>query len=165
LALACSEGAQILEIGSHLGASTCYLTAGAAHRRGTVTCIDTWQNDAMPDGTQDTYEQFLKNVEPVRERLRLIRRPVQEVTPHDLSESFDLIFLDADHAYDATMRDFQLAERVIKPNGIIAFHDSAEFEGVARAIGTILAGGQWVVAGAVQNLLWIKRAKWLTPPA
>lgn len=38
-------------------------------------------------------------------------------------EPIDFLFIDGDHHYDATMRDFELYKPLIKSGGIIAFHD------------------------------------------
>jgi len=35
----------------------------------------------------------------------------------------DFLFVDADHAYESVRRDFELYERLVRPGGIIAFHD------------------------------------------
>lgn len=37
---------------------------------------------------------------------------------------FDFIFIDGDHSYNGVKKDFENALKVIKPDGIIAFHDS-----------------------------------------
>src|SRR5215472_1171352 len=65
LALCVPAGGRILEIGSYLGASTCYLAAGALGRNVSITCIDTWQNENMPDGVRDTLGEFRRNLAPV----------------------------------------------------------------------------------------------------
>ena len=45
------------------------------------------------------------------------------------SKSFDLIYIDAGHTYDAVLSDFLNAARLIKRNGIIIFNDYTEFGG------------------------------------
>jgi len=37
---------------------------------------------------------------------------------------YDFVFIDGDHSYNGAKKDFENALKVIKPNGIIAFHDS-----------------------------------------
>ena len=58
LAAACPPGARAVEIGSHLGASACYLAAGLRLVGGHLICVDTWQNDAMDDTPEDTFRAF-----------------------------------------------------------------------------------------------------------
>lgn len=39
-------------------------------------------------------------------------------------DSFDLVFLDADHAFESSWSDFQKVAPLVKPNGIILLHDT-----------------------------------------
>ena len=61
LARNCPQNATILEIGSYLGASTCFLAAGVSKVNGRIICVDTWMNETMPEGPRDTYAEFMKN--------------------------------------------------------------------------------------------------------
>jgi hypothetical protein len=45
------------------------------------------------------------------------------------SSSFDLIYIDAGHTYDAVLSDFLNAARLIKQDGLILFNDYTEFGG------------------------------------
>lgn len=38
--------------------------------------------------------------------------------------SFDMIFIDADHSHEASMKDFISASKVIRDNGLILMHDT-----------------------------------------
>jgi predicted O-methyltransferase YrrM len=159
LARGIKPDARVLEIGSYLGASTCYLAAGLRGANATITCIDTWQNQTMPEGVRDTFAEFGKNLQPVRQRLTLIRKPSRDVTPKELDGQFDLVFLDGDHSYEPTRADFNLVASLISSDGVLAFHDSIYFEGVSRVIGEALASAKWQIGGHVRNLFWIKPAK------
>jgi len=159
LARACKPDARVLEIGSYLGASTCYLAAGLRGSRASITCIDTWQNQTMPDGIHDTLAKFEKNVKSVRPLLTLIRKASDEVTPQELGQPFDFVFLDGDHSYGQTKSDFEHFSGLVSPNGVLAFHDSLFFEGVSRVIGEALASAKWQIGGNARNLFWIKPAQ------
>jgi predicted O-methyltransferase YrrM len=39
-------------------------------------------------------------------------------------EQFDLIFVDGDHSWANILPEFKEAERMIKPGGIMAYHDT-----------------------------------------
>jgi predicted O-methyltransferase YrrM len=158
LARKCRPGARVLEVGSYLGASTCYLAAGLSPT-GTIVCVDTWQNQTMPDGIRDTLAEFQNNLAPAKDQITQIRKASSDVTPAELGEKFDLIFLDGDHSYQQTKSDFQLAAACLAEDGVIAFHDSLYFEGVSRVIGEALATGAWQCGGLVRNLFWIRPAK------
>ena len=166
LAAALPRGARVLEIGSHLGASSCYLAAGLAQVGGQLLCVDTWQNDAMPDGRKDTMAIFQKNIYPLRHLITPLRKNSQDLTAADLQSHFDLIFIDGDHSYEAVRQDFELLQSWLAPGGLIAFHDFAHehHEGVTRLLGEALASGDWILVGLVDTLAWIKRAHWQHPP-
>lgn len=48
-----------LEIGSYLGASACFISAGLKSNSKLI-CVNTWMNDAMNEEKRDTYGEFLK---------------------------------------------------------------------------------------------------------
>ncbi len=45
------------------------------------------------------------------------------------------------------------------PDGIVSMHDTTypQFPGVSRALGEVLAGGEWRLMGNVDSLTWICR--------
>lgn len=47
--------------------------------------------------------------------------------------AFDFMFVDGDHSFGAKVTDAQLADRVLRPGGIIAFHDGL-FNSTAAAV-------------------------------
>ena len=158
LAHACPTGARVLEVGSYLGASTCYLASGLRDSNASITCIDTWQNQTMPDGTRDTLAEFEKNLRPIRPQLILIRKTSSEINVEEIGGTFDLIFLDGDHSYLQTKSDFEKFSDLLAEDGTLAFHDSLYFEGVSRVVGEALASARWQIGGNVKNLFWIHRA-------
>ena len=63
----------IVEIGSYLGASACFLAAGARRRQGRVFCVDTWENDAMPEERRDTFQESTDNGAPFAFQIEAFR--------------------------------------------------------------------------------------------
>jgi hypothetical protein len=53
LAASCPTGATAVEIGSWLGGSAIYLAAGLKQVHGRLVCVDTWNNETMPEGERD----------------------------------------------------------------------------------------------------------------
>lgn len=162
IAASCPRGAAALEIGSYLGASTCYLAAGLAKVNGHLVCADTWRNETMGEGERDTFAEFQNNTRGVSRWLTPVRKRSEDLTDADVPGSLDLVFIDGDHGYDAARGDFDLVANRITENGLVAFHDCLYFQGVSRVIGEALATGDWMIGGHVENLLWIKRANWHT---
>jgi predicted O-methyltransferase YrrM len=161
LAAACPAGARVLEIGSYLGASSCYLAAGLTHVKGRLLCVDTWQNDAMPEEPEDTFAAFQKNTYALRSVITPLRKNSRHLSASDLQTYFDLVFIDGAHTYQDVQRDFSLAQTWLAPAGIIAFHDFShkDHTGVTRAVGEALAGGNWLLLGLVDSLVWLTRAQ------
>jgi O-methyltransferase len=47
-------------------------------------------------------------------------------------EQFDLIFVDGNHGWDNILPEFKEAERIIKPGGIMAYHDTIHIADVKK---------------------------------
>jgi predicted O-methyltransferase YrrM len=43
-----------------------------------------------------------------------------------ITQSLDVLFIDGDHTYEGVKRDFLLYAPLVRPGGIVAFHDIAE---------------------------------------
>ena len=165
LAFNCPSGAVALEIGSHLGASSCYIAAGLKQNNGHLLCVDTWANETMIEGMQDTYSEFNKNTSGVTKQITTIRKRSDDVIEDDVKAKLNLVFIDGDHSYQAVKKDFEIVQKWMSEDGIIAFHDfdNVNFEGVSRVVGEALASGKWVLVGKVDTLAWIKPARWEEP--
>lgn len=156
LARELGESAKALEIGSYLGASSCYIAAALAPKGGHLFCVDTWENQTMPEGERDTLNEFKENIKEVAHHITPIRKNSQDLTPLDFVEHhLSLVFIDGDHSYYGAKNDYEKVAPWIVGGGILAFHDCIAFEGVARTIGEALASGNWKFGGQVDNLLWL----------
>lgn len=52
-----------VEIGSYLGASSCYIAASKNCQK--LYCIDTWANEGMSEGLRDTFDEFIDNTKKI----------------------------------------------------------------------------------------------------
>jgi predicted O-methyltransferase YrrM len=164
LASECTPGAMAVEVGSYLGASSCYIAAGLMDRGGRLVCVDTWNNDNVPPAPIDTFADFEKNVAAVRGSITTVRKRSVDLEVSDLPPGgFELVFLDGDHLYDAVSFEMRFFSPLIKEGGVLAFHDAIEFEGIARAIGEAMASGHWQFGGHLDNLIWLKKTRWADP--
>jgi predicted O-methyltransferase YrrM len=161
LAAAAPPDAIAMEIGSYLGASSCYLAAALAPKGGRLFCVDTWTNETMPDGERDTFAEFMSHTRPVSANITAIRRRSEELSEGDIPGPVNLAFIDGDHGYDAVRRDFEIVRRRLAPDGIVAFHDfgDPQFPGVTRVVGEALATGDWMQRGLMRTLAWITPAR------
>jgi hypothetical protein len=111
----------------------------------------------MPDSPEDTFPSFTSNTALVIRCITPLRKNSRELHEADLPGCFDLGFLDGDHSYEGALADFQAVGPRIIPGGILAFHDGVNSVGVGRVIGQALATGDWVLAGQVLSLTWLRK--------
>ena len=68
---------------------------------------------------------------------------------------FDLVFVDADHTYDAVVRDLRAWAPKVRPGGIFAGHDYGwEFPGVVRAVQEFALATGWRLQTSASNVWW-----------
>ncbi len=120
------EARRVLEIGSWLGGGS---TQALASTGANVFCLDHWQGSPGVAGHREIVERFdvlgtfMRNVAPVRERIRILVMDSAEASQILADASFDLVFIDADHSYDATLRDIRGFASKVRPGGILCGHD------------------------------------------
>lgn len=160
LAREIGESVRVLEIGSYLGASSCYIAAALASSGGHLFCVDTWENQTMPEGERDTFYEFKENINALAKYITPIRKNSKDISPSDFrTQPLHLVFIDGDHSYLGVKNDYEKTTPWIVGGGILAFHDCIAFEGVAKVIGEALASGLWKFGGQVDNLLWLRKVE------
>jgi predicted O-methyltransferase YrrM len=164
-------GAQVVEVGSWMGASTCFLAAGLKGAGAKIFAVDNFQGlstcgeDAawynrhfQALGAQSTLEIFRANFAA----LGLTERSEPVVSDSIAAAqtlaakrgTIDLIFIDGDHSYAACQADIAAWAPFVKRGGVMAFHDfGSRAEGVTRAIFEEIKGGRFAeiigVAGTI----------------
>ena len=127
-----SRRARMVEIGSWLGnGSTQVFIEALRDGRGTVCCVDTWLGNPNVERHQslvanyDVFGTFLTNVARgggggIVKPLMMSSRDAASVMADG---AFDLVFIDADHSYDAVQEDIRLWKSKVAPGGILCGHD------------------------------------------
>lgn len=127
-----APGFTILEIGSWLGqGSTRILIEEAKKKDGAVYCVDTWKGNANVQKHQnivrdyDVLGTFLTNVEAAggSHLVKPLIMSSEDAARVMRDSAFDLVFIDADHSYAATLGDIQAWRPRVKPGGILCGHD------------------------------------------
>lgn len=115
-----ARGKRVLEIGSFRGRSTVCM----AQTADSVVCVDPFDGRATSK-PGDTFQEFSDNIARynVADRVLAYRGTSSIVSPKLQTGSFDLVFIDGAHDYDSLTVDIGIAERVLAPGGLIAFHD------------------------------------------
>ena len=114
----------VVEIGTFRG-GTLWLWCQLATENARIVSIDLPAKSAAGRRQQGN----LKKHAIASQRLDFIRNDSQkEVTRAQLlrlldGDAIDFLFIDGDHRYEAVRRDFQLYSPLLRPGGIVAFHD------------------------------------------
>ncbi|MBN2309082.1 MAG: class I SAM-dependent methyltransferase [Candidatus Hydrogenedentes bacterium] len=165
----------IVEIGSFLGRSTCWLARGAKSTfREKVTAIDHFKGSPEHQAGSSFECRFLtehgSTFPAFQENIR--RAGVEDyvepivASSEDAAKTWDrpirFLFIDGDHSYEATRRDFSLWAPFLIPGGCIAFHDVGVWDGVTQFVdGLLKASAEYVKLFSVAGLAMLQR----NPPA
>ncbi len=127
-----------VEIGSYLGASSCYISKGIM-RSGCIAnlhCIDTWDNSAMSHVhiTNDIFKEFKHNVEEFKHIIKPIVSDSVEAASKFEDDSVSILFLDGDHSIEGVQRDWDAWKPKLMANALVMFHDWSWAEGVRSVI-------------------------------
>lgn len=153
------------DVGVFAGGSTACLGHGLkdGNHIGTIYAID-WFNTEPPNKKDEFYsdiraesrltEYFGKNLPEVQ--LRICKGNSFEVG-RKLKVPLNFAFIDASHLYWSVKRDFLAYGRLIKPGGMIAFHD-CDFWGVRKVISQL--GPEWLFLKQIYSIkLFIKTCR------
>jgi predicted O-methyltransferase YrrM len=131
-----------VEIGSYLGSSSCFISAGLK-KNSKLYCIDTWGNHAMrydesdtDSEERDTYKEFIENTNKYNSKIVKLRGWSYDVITElkNRESKIDFLFIDGDHNYDGVKKDWTLYSDLLKKNSIVVFHDTGWSEDVNRLI-------------------------------
>jgi predicted O-methyltransferase YrrM len=142
------------EIGSYLGASSCFIVAGLKST-GRLICIDTWENDTMSEGQRDTLKEFFHNTQRYESKIICVQGYSTEVAEkvRGNASAFDFLFIDGDHSYEGCRKDWDIYSPFVRSGGIIVFHDSGWAEGVKKVIEED-AKPRMAKTGSLPNMWW-----------
>jgi len=119
----------VVEIGTSMG-GTLYLWTRLAQSDATIVSVD------LPGGQfgggysplrTPIYRRFARE----RQRLHLIRGDSHEKSTLENVQSqlggrqIDFLFIDGDHTYEGVKKDWEMYGPLVRPGGLVAFHDVA----------------------------------------
>lgn len=130
------EGGKFVEVGCWKGRSAAYMAVEILNSGKGIDfyCVDHWSGDF--DGVlknKDVFEDFIKNLNPVLDKIKIIKKPSADSAKIFQDESLDFVFLDASHDYESIKSDLSSWFPKIKINGVLGGHDYNHFE-VKRAV-------------------------------
>lgn len=129
-----------LEIGTRNG-GTFFLLCRLADPRATVISLDL-PGGAFGGGYTIFQIPVLRRMKMPDQKLCLIRDDSHKesaqirVTQALAGTPLDLLFIDGDHSYEGVKKDFEMYSPLVRPGGIVAFHDIVQVDvpdfGVSR---------------------------------
>ena len=140
-------GGKVLEVGTWLGRSLAAIMPTAIKHDIEVTCVDTWQGSPGAQ-TKKAIAAGLKPFEAFKANMQFLgfwgKFTIQRTTSvaaakHYTDGFFDLVFIDANHDYDAVHADIEAWMPKVKPGGLLLGHDyyttaNNPFPGVRQAV-------------------------------
>lgn len=135
----------MVEVGVYAGEATdLFLRSGKIER---LYAVDTWQDFAQdgqpwvsPYPWSEVWMCFGAVFWQWRQRLVVLPIPSPESASHFSDDDLDLVYIDANHGYDAVRADILAWAPKVKAGGYLAGHDyaPATWPGVVRAVDELL---------------------------
>jgi hypothetical protein len=135
------NNSHFVEIGAWLGSSTTFMAVEIINSGKNIKfdSIDTWKGSEEHKNEEvvvnDTlYNDYLKNIEPVKHMVNPIRLPSIEAAELYEDNSLDFVFIDGSHDYENVKNDINAWYPKVKSGGILAGDDyDIKWSGVIKA--------------------------------
>lgn len=155
------KNAEIAEVGTWQGRSICSVAEEILTNNQHVVCVDTFEGTLTPEEASFFEEAKTANIQEIcqnnierfglKNNVFLQRKSSLDAAELDCDEYYDLIFIDADHSYEAVKADITAWLPKVKKGGVIAGHDYPR-SAVKKAVHEVL--------GEVEHdesTIWFKR--------
>ena len=128
---------KIMEIGAYHGANTCsYMKSYARHPRSEIHCVDPWMDydgyDEYQSKQHTNYSLFIQNLARLSpedlHKVHLHRGLSETMIPRFADETFDIIYIDGNHALRYVLHDAIQSYHKVKKGGWIIFDDMQDKE-------------------------------------
>jgi predicted O-methyltransferase YrrM len=120
----------VLEIGTARGGTLCVLSR-LADPCATIVSVDL-PGGEFGGGYKWFHVPIFKRLPLRGQKLHLLRADSHDPESFSRVErvldgrQLDLLFIDGDHSYDGVRQDFEVYSRLVRPGGLVAFHDVAK---------------------------------------
>ena len=136
------RGSLFVEIGTFKGKSAVYMAEKMKDTNKIMNffTIDIFESGEINDHSsiidvEDLYKEVLKNIEPVKDLVKVIKGSSHKVHEQFEDNSVDFLFIDGCHSYDCVSKDLSFWFPKVKHGGVISGHDYNESTaGVKKAV-------------------------------
>ncbi|MFX1328184.1 MAG: class I SAM-dependent methyltransferase [Promethearchaeota archaeon] len=130
------EKSTIVEIGAYLGRSTCFLAEAIRNKKIQLYSIDTFENQAMSEGKRNTFNEYFGNIYRYKSIVNIVKGFSYNVIKNFQHLKINLLWVDADHSYEACKKDIEDWMPLVKKEGFLIFHDYKKDRnsGVTKAV-------------------------------
>ena len=128
-------GGTICELGCFKGRSICSVADIIKRKKLKVYVVDTFKgtvNEGM--GNMDFLKDFKDNCKRFEIKAKITKDTTNNAVGKFRDKMFNLLFIDADHSYDALRQDLENWECKVKKGGTIAGHDYGNQDGIGKAV-------------------------------
>jgi hypothetical protein len=137
-------GSTFVEVGSWKGKSSSFMIVEIINSGKDIDlyCVDTWEGSLEHQGNGDLvnlYNTFLTNMSPLEEYYFPLKISSLSAASKFKDKSIDFVYIDASHEYLDVIKDIKSWMPKVKPGGIIAGHDYANFYGVTQAVDELIS--------------------------
>lgn len=160
----CKDNGILIELGAWKGRSTCFITTEIIKQKRNIKfyTIDSFEGvtelseanevNVYRQHDKNILEQFIKNIEPVKDNLTYIVSRSHEAANKFEDSSVDAIFIDAGHSYESVKKDIEHWHPKMKKNSIMSGHDyGTDWPGVVKAVNEFFGNPD-----KVENTCWFK---------
>jgi hypothetical protein len=162
-------GGDVANLGTYRGATASAMAHGVKDAGGgMVYAVDFYEDGYVVEGEEGENEQHFDgafNTEQIKQVFderglgdyaTFCKGHTNDWAKWLSHKSFNLVFIDADHHYEACLKDFQLWSPLVAPEGEIAFHD-VDMNTVSRVIDEEL--DEWELVEHVYRTKTFRRKK------
>jgi cephalosporin hydroxylase len=154
------DGDHFVEVGAWKGRSAAYMAVNIANSNKKIKfdVVDTWQGseehkDDDSVKNDNLYQEFLTNMEPVKDYYRPLRMTSLEAAAQYPDDSLSFVLLDASHTYKDVAADIEAWLPKVKSGGILAGDDYHHtWQGVVDAVDELLPDAE-----IIDNVSWAYR--------
>lgn len=131
------ENGVIGELGCFKGRSLCSVADIIKRKKLKVYVVDTFAGTVNEgQGDMDFLQEFKNNIDRfgITDQVTIYKETTNEICNKIENETFDELFVDADHSYESVKKDLENWECKVKKGGTICGHDYGNHDGVGKAV-------------------------------